>query len=184
MQRRLIFEGSKLSDVVQEFNRYNRRQLVIEGAQLSDFHVSGVYSSTDPASLIRFLREQPGMKVTEDENEVPHHCTMSGRCETREVRLTSFASRNTVLYRHCPISKPPSPRARVGCTTRDAVRLTMFCIRGLSSGSHFPTVDAMLVRPAPFTGILSHISGAAVLGPLSKKVVDVTPFLGFAKNLS
>jgi transmembrane sensor len=70
MERRLIFEGSKLSDVVQEFNRYNRRQLVIEGAQLSDFHVSGVYSSTDPASLIRFLREQPGFKVTEDDNEV------------------------------------------------------------------------------------------------------------------
>jgi transmembrane sensor len=70
MERRLIFEGSKLSDVVQEFNRYNRRQLVVEGAQLSDFHVSGVYSSTDPASLIRFLREQPGVKVTEDNNEV------------------------------------------------------------------------------------------------------------------
>ena len=70
MQRRLIFDGSKLSDVVQEFNRYNRRQLVIEGAQLSDFHVSGVYSSTDPASLIRFLREQPGMKITENDSEV------------------------------------------------------------------------------------------------------------------
>jgi transmembrane sensor len=70
MQRRLIFDGSKLSDVVQEFNRYNRRQLVIEGAQLSDLHVSGVYSSTDPASLIRFLREQPGMKITESDTEV------------------------------------------------------------------------------------------------------------------
>jgi transmembrane sensor len=70
MQRRLIFDGSKLSDVVQEFNRYNKRQLVIEDAQLSDFHVSGVYSSTDPSSLIRFLREQPGMKVTETDNEV------------------------------------------------------------------------------------------------------------------
>jgi transmembrane sensor len=70
MERRLIFEGSRLSDVVQEFNRYNKRQLVIDGEQLSDFHVSGVYSSTDPASLIRFLREQPGMKITEDDNEV------------------------------------------------------------------------------------------------------------------
>jgi transmembrane sensor len=70
MQRRLIFDGSKLSDVVQEFNRYNKRQLVIEDAQLSDFHVSGVYSSTDPASLIRFLREQRGMRITENENEV------------------------------------------------------------------------------------------------------------------
>jgi transmembrane sensor len=70
LQRRLIFDGSKLSDVVQEFNRYNKRQLVIENAQLSDFHVSGIYSSTDPASLIRFLREQPGMQVTESDNEV------------------------------------------------------------------------------------------------------------------
>jgi len=70
MQRRLIFDGTKLSDVVQEFNRYNKRQLVIDGAQLSDFHVSGVYSSTDSASLIRFLREQPGMKITEDAHEI------------------------------------------------------------------------------------------------------------------
>jgi transmembrane sensor len=70
MERRLIFEGSKLSDVVQEFNRYNTRQLIIEGAQLSDFHVSGVYSSSDPASLIRFLRDQPGIKITETDNEV------------------------------------------------------------------------------------------------------------------
>jgi transmembrane sensor len=69
-QRKLIFDGSKLSDVVQEFNRYNRRQLILEGTALSDFHVSGVYSSTDPASLLRFLNEQPGVKVTEGENEI------------------------------------------------------------------------------------------------------------------
>jgi transmembrane sensor len=70
MERRLIFEGSKLSDVVQEFNRYNKRQLVIEGRELSDFHVSGVYSSTDPASLIRFLHDQPGIKIREEENQI------------------------------------------------------------------------------------------------------------------
>jgi hypothetical protein len=70
MERRLIFDGSRLSDVVQEFNRYNRRQLVIEGPQLSDFHVSGVYSSSEPSSLIRFLRDQPGVKITEDDNEI------------------------------------------------------------------------------------------------------------------
>jgi transmembrane sensor len=69
-ERRLIFEGARLSDVVQEFNRYNRRQLVLEGAQLSDFHVSGVFSSTDPTALIRFLRAQPGMKLTESDKEI------------------------------------------------------------------------------------------------------------------
>src|SRR5271155_194288 len=70
MQRRRTFDGAKLSDVVAEFNRYNRRPLVIEGKELSDFHVSGVYSSTDPSSLVRFLREQPGIRITETDTEV------------------------------------------------------------------------------------------------------------------
>jgi transmembrane sensor len=70
MQRRLIFDGSTLSDVVQEFNRYNRRQLVIKGSRLGDFHLSGVYTSSDPSSLIRFLRDQPGITVTEESNEI------------------------------------------------------------------------------------------------------------------
>jgi transmembrane sensor len=69
MERRLIFEGSRLSDVVREFNRYNRRQLVIEDERLSDFHVSGVYSSTDPASLVLFMRDQ-GVTVTEGDKEI------------------------------------------------------------------------------------------------------------------
>jgi transmembrane sensor len=70
MQRRLTFDGTKLSDVVLEFNRYNRRPMVVDDQVLSDFHVSGVYSSTDPTSLIRFLREQPGIKVVETDSEV------------------------------------------------------------------------------------------------------------------
>jgi len=69
-QRRLVFDDSALSDVIEDFNRYNTRQLVIEDPQLNDFHVSGVYSSTDPASLIRFLRAQPGVEVIEADEEV------------------------------------------------------------------------------------------------------------------
>jgi transmembrane sensor len=69
MQRKLIFEGSKLSDVVSEFNRYDRRQIVIEDPKLADFQISGVYSSTDPASLVLFMRDQ-GLKVTESNNQI------------------------------------------------------------------------------------------------------------------
>jgi transmembrane sensor len=67
---RLVFDGSRLGDVVVDFNRYNTRQLVIETPDLQDFHVSGVYSSTDPASLVRFLRAQPGMEISETGSEV------------------------------------------------------------------------------------------------------------------
>jgi transmembrane sensor len=70
MQRRLIFDSTKLSDVVEQFNRNNRRQLIIESASLAGYHVSGTYSSTDPSSLVRFLREQPGFKITETDTEV------------------------------------------------------------------------------------------------------------------
>ena len=69
MQRKLIFEGSKLSAVVDEFNRYNRKQLIIEDQRLGDFQISGVYSSTDPSSLLRFLQDQ-GLRITEGDSEV------------------------------------------------------------------------------------------------------------------
>ncbi len=69
IQHKLIFEDSKLSDVAAEFNRYNARQIVVNAPGLADLEISGVYSSTDPASLLRFLRDQ-GVKVTEADNEV------------------------------------------------------------------------------------------------------------------
>jgi transmembrane sensor len=69
-QRQLIFESASLSDVAQEFNRYNERQLVIEDPNIHDFHISGVFSSTDPASLIRFLRQRPDVQVVETAAEI------------------------------------------------------------------------------------------------------------------
>jgi transmembrane sensor len=69
-QRQLVFESASLSDVAEEFNRYNGRQLVIQDPKLYDFHISGVFSSTDPASLIRFLRQRPGVKVIETASEI------------------------------------------------------------------------------------------------------------------
>lgn len=65
----LIFDSSKLADVVEEFNRYNRHQLVIESPDLGDYEISGVYSSTDPTSFVRFLRAQPGFFVIESAGE-------------------------------------------------------------------------------------------------------------------
>jgi transmembrane sensor len=69
-EHRLVFDGSRLSDVIEDFNRYNTRQLIIEDRVLDGFHISGVYSSTDSASLVRFLRAQPGIDVVETEREV------------------------------------------------------------------------------------------------------------------
>jgi transmembrane sensor len=70
VQKRLIFEETPLRDVAEEFNRYNRRPLTIDDPELQKIRISGVYSSTDPASLINFLRSQSTIHVVETENHV------------------------------------------------------------------------------------------------------------------
>jgi len=70
VQKRLMFEETPLSDVAEEFNRYNRRPLTIDDRDLRKVKISGVYSSTDPSSLINFLRSQNSIQVIETENQV------------------------------------------------------------------------------------------------------------------
>lgn len=67
---RLVFESAPLADVAEEFNRYNNRQLVVTDPRLKTVHVSGVFSSTDPSSLIRFLRARPEFHLVETENQI------------------------------------------------------------------------------------------------------------------
>lgn len=69
-QRQLVFHYTPLSEVAEEFNRYNERRLVIDGVPLAELPISGIFSSTDSASLIHFLREQPGVRVVESDREI------------------------------------------------------------------------------------------------------------------
>jgi transmembrane sensor len=69
-QRQLIFDSASLTDVADEFNRYNERKLVLDPSALGSLHISGVFSSTDPASLIRFLRDRPGLRVIETPTQI------------------------------------------------------------------------------------------------------------------
>jgi transmembrane sensor len=64
-ERRLIFENQPLSDVVAEFNRYNRRQLVIEHAELSQTRISAVFDADQPEALVRFLTQNTPIQVIE-----------------------------------------------------------------------------------------------------------------------
>ena len=69
-KRELVFDSTPLYEVTREFNRYNGKKLIVSDQALRDFHVTGVFSSTDPASLLRFLRAQPGIDVVEVDGEI------------------------------------------------------------------------------------------------------------------
>jgi transmembrane sensor len=68
--KRLVFEDTPLSEVAEEFNRYNVRPLVIADRELGKMGVSGLYSSSDSSALIAFLRAQPGIVIIESDAEI------------------------------------------------------------------------------------------------------------------
>jgi transmembrane sensor len=69
-QRKIAFQGAPLSEVVEEFNRYNTRPLVVADPDLKSTKISGVFSSTDPDSLLRFLRSLPNISIQETSHEI------------------------------------------------------------------------------------------------------------------
>ena len=62
-EKKLVFESASLREVVEEFNRYNRQQLIILDPELNDFHISGVFPSTDSGPMVEFLRQRFGVTL-------------------------------------------------------------------------------------------------------------------------
>jgi transmembrane sensor len=69
-QHRLVFDGTPLEEVVEEFNRYSTHRVVIDSPGLARLRISGQYTSTDPASLIRFLSLQHGVAVNDRDGQI------------------------------------------------------------------------------------------------------------------
>jgi transmembrane sensor len=67
---RLVFDSTPLSDVVDEFNRYNRVQLHIDSPELARRTVSGVFRASDPETLIDFIGAGAHVVVTRQGNSV------------------------------------------------------------------------------------------------------------------
>jgi transmembrane sensor len=66
-QHLLAFEKRPLKEVAEEFNRYNRRQLVIQGSELQQQEVTGVFQSNNPDSFLAFLMGIPGVQIERTE---------------------------------------------------------------------------------------------------------------------
>jgi transmembrane sensor len=60
---RLWFERQRLADVVAEFNRYNRRQMVIADPAIADIRIGGGFEATDPESFVAALERTFGIRA-------------------------------------------------------------------------------------------------------------------------
>lgn len=67
-QRQLMFEHRPLSEVADEFNRYNKDRIDIDSAELKRQEVTGVFDAKDPASFMAFLSSVPGVEIREGAN--------------------------------------------------------------------------------------------------------------------
>jgi transmembrane sensor len=65
---RLIFENSTVADAVQQFNRYNRIQIIVHDVALTRRSVSGVFSAADPESFAAFLQSVARVRITHGDN--------------------------------------------------------------------------------------------------------------------
>ena len=62
-QRRLVFEDQALAEVAAEFNRYNRRRILIESDGLRAQQITGVFQANDADSFLAFISAIPGVSV-------------------------------------------------------------------------------------------------------------------------
>jgi transmembrane sensor len=69
-QKQIVLNSTSLSDVVDEFNRYNTRQLVITDPRIADTKISGEFSSSNPDSLLKGLNALNKFNIRETQSRI------------------------------------------------------------------------------------------------------------------
>jgi transmembrane sensor len=60
---RLVFDGTTLAEVADDFNRYNRQQLLISDPSVAAIRISGTFKTSNVEAFVRLLKEAYGLKV-------------------------------------------------------------------------------------------------------------------------
>jgi transmembrane sensor len=61
----LSFQGETLAEVTDEFNRYNRKHLVVTDPLIADRRIGGAFQATDPDSFVSALQKWFGIRAEE-----------------------------------------------------------------------------------------------------------------------
>lgn len=70
MRGLLIFDRMSLSDAAQQFNRYNRRKLVIDDESLGKIKIGGAFRPENVETFARLMADAYGLKVEETDSEI------------------------------------------------------------------------------------------------------------------
>jgi transmembrane sensor len=84
-QRQLMFEHRPLSEVAEEFNRYNKDRIDINSAELKRQEVTGVFAAKDPDSFVAFLSGIPGVDIRVGADGA-HIVTLRNRAAPADIR--------------------------------------------------------------------------------------------------
>jgi transmembrane sensor len=60
---RLVFDGTTLAEVADDFNRYNRQQLLISDPSVAAIRISGTFKASNVEAFVRLLKDAYGLKV-------------------------------------------------------------------------------------------------------------------------
>src|SRR5690606_35877336 len=60
-QQQIVFEEEQLASVAREFNRYGQVPLEVEGEQLRELRITGIFNAYDTDSFVGFLRRLEGV---------------------------------------------------------------------------------------------------------------------------
>ncbi len=61
----LSFQGETLSEVTDEFNRYNRKHLIVIDPSISNRRIGGAFQATDPDGFVSALQKDFGVRADE-----------------------------------------------------------------------------------------------------------------------
>jgi transmembrane sensor len=78
-ERRLEFDEVPLAEIVRQFNRHNRLQLVVDDPRLAQQRFSGVFRADGQESFLRLLQEDFGVQVVRRGREIELRPANRGR---------------------------------------------------------------------------------------------------------
>lgn len=66
----LSFDQIPLEDIAAEFNRYNRKRLIIDGADAAEIRIGGTFPLSKPRAFASLLRDAYGLRVEETDDAI------------------------------------------------------------------------------------------------------------------